>query len=156
MCLTGGIGAKREMLATGGWDKVALIATPVSPLDKKSTIIGTYWLLQGAPRMLCISGRDLWPTCTDTTMSVILDLGDLSQYKFVDLSSTSTWVTSDTVMNRIKSVTRTVKREITPQQAGNFGAEPSSSGSTCCSKQKTACGSGSRCCRDQETHRRKD
>ena len=32
MCLTGGIGAKREMLVTGGWDKEVLIATQVSRL----------------------------------------------------------------------------------------------------------------------------
>ena len=114
MCLTGGIGAKREMLKVGGWDQLALIATPVSRLDKNSVITGTYWLLQGSPRMLCISGRDLWPTCTDTTMSVIIEFGDLS--------STSTWITSDTVMNKIRFVTRTVKRELTPQQAGEAGA----------------------------------
>ena len=45
----------------------------------------------------------------------------MSQYKFGDLSSTSTWITSDTVMNRIQFVTGSVKRKITPQQAGNFG-----------------------------------
>ena len=121
MCLTGGTGAKREMLITGGWDQLARIATPVSQLDKSAVISGTYWLLQGSPRMLCISGRDLWPTCTDVQMSVILNLGDLSQYEFGDLSSTTTWDTSSSVMNKIKFLTGAVKREITPQQAGEAG-----------------------------------
>ena len=84
-------------------------------------ITGTYWLLQGEPRLLCISTRDLWPTCTDTNLSIMLDLGDLSHYKFEDLSTTSTWISSDTVMPKIKFVTESVRREITPQQAGHFG-----------------------------------
>jgi hypothetical protein len=54
MCLKGGTGAKREMLKVGGWDQLALIATPVSRLDKSAVISGTYWLRQGSPRMLCI------------------------------------------------------------------------------------------------------
>ena len=74
MCLTGGRGAMRQMLITGGWDKEALIATPVSRLDRNSAITGTYWLLQGEPRLLCISARDLWRACTDTELSVVLTL----------------------------------------------------------------------------------
>ena len=112
----------RQMLITGGWDKEALIATPVSHLDRNSLITGTYWLLQGEPRLLCILARDLWPACTDTELSIVLDLGDLSQFEFGDLSTTSTWITSDTVMAKIKFVTGSVRRQITPQQAGHFGA----------------------------------
>ena len=41
MCLTGGRGAMRQMLITGGWDKKSLIATPVSRLDRNSVITGT-------------------------------------------------------------------------------------------------------------------
>ena len=104
MCLTGGRGAMRQMLVVGGWDKEALIATPVSCLDRNSVITGTYWLLQGQLRLLCISAGDLWPTCTDTNLSVVLDLGDLSHYEFRDLSTTSTWISSDTVMSKIKFV----------------------------------------------------
>ena len=55
MTLTGGQGAMRQMLVVGGWDKEALIATPVHRLDRNSVITGTYWLLQGAPKLLCIS-----------------------------------------------------------------------------------------------------
>ena len=51
----------------------------------------------------------------------MLDLGDLLHYKFGDLSTTSTWISSDTVMPKIKFVTESVRREITPQQAGHFG-----------------------------------
>ena len=43
-------------------------------------------------------------------------------YEFGDLSSTSTRVTSDSVMSKIRFVTGAVKREITPQQAGESGA----------------------------------
>ena len=71
MCLTGVTGAKREMLKAGGWDQLALIATTVSRLDKSAVISGTYYLLQGSPRMLCISGRDLWPACTHSTKKAI-------------------------------------------------------------------------------------
>ena len=45
----------RQMLITGGWDKEALIATPVSRLDRNSVITGTYWLLQGESKLLCIT-----------------------------------------------------------------------------------------------------
>ena len=121
MCLTGGRGAMRQMLVVGGWDKEALIATPVSRLDRNSVITGTYWLLQGVPKLLCVSARDLWPMCTDTNLSVVIELGDLSHYEFGDLSTTSTWISSETVMPKIKFVTGSVRREITPQQAGNFG-----------------------------------
>ena len=88
----------RPMLVAGGWDKEALIATPVHRLDRNSVITGTYWLLQGAPKLLCISARDLWPACTDTNLSVVIKLGDLSHYEFGDMSTTSTWVSSETII----------------------------------------------------------
>ena len=43
-------------------------------------------------------------------------------YEFGDLSSTSTWVTSDSVMSKIRFVTGAVKRVIKPQQAGESGS----------------------------------
>ena len=55
MCITGGRGAMRQMLIAGGWDKEELIATPVSRLDRNSVITGTYWLLQGESKLLCIT-----------------------------------------------------------------------------------------------------
>ena len=121
MTLVGGRGAMRQMMETGGWDTERLIATPVHRLDRNAVITGTYWLLQGAPKLLCISARDMWPACTDTKLSLVIDLGDLSHYEFGDMSTTSTWVSSQAIMGKIKFVTGNVRREITPQQAGTFG-----------------------------------
>ena len=111
----------RQMMEAGGWDTEKLIATPVHRLDRNSMITGTYWLLQGSPKLLCISARDMWPECTDTKLSVVIDLGDLSHFEFGDMSTTSTWVTSQAISGKIKYVTGNVRREITPQQAGTFG-----------------------------------
>ena len=121
MTLVGGRGAMRNMMEAGGWDKEKLIATPVHRLDKNAMITGTYWLLQGTPKMVCISARDIWPECTDTKLSVVIDLGDLSHFEFGDMSTTSTWVTSQAISEKIKYVAGNVRREITPQQAGTFG-----------------------------------
>ena len=121
MTLTGGTGAMRALLEAGGWDKERVIATPVHRLDKNALISGTYWLLQGTPKMVCISARDIWPDSTDTKMSVVIDLGDLSHYQFGDMSTTSTWMTSQSISAKIKYVTGNVRREITPEQAQTYG-----------------------------------
>ena len=122
MSLVGGRAAMRTMMEAGGdWNKQDLIATPVHRLDKYANITGTYWMLQGSPKIVCISARDIWPECTDTKMSVVIELGCLSTYEFGDMSTTSTWVTSQSIGEKIKYVTGNVKREITPQQAGTFG-----------------------------------
>ena len=122
MTLVGGRAAMRTMMEAGGdWNKQDLIATPVHRLDKYANITGTYWMLQGSPKIVCISARDIWPECTDTKMSVVIELGCLSTYEFGDMSTTSTWVTSQSIGEKIKYVTGNVKRQITPQQAGEFG-----------------------------------
>ena len=122
MTLVGGRAAMRTMMEAGGdWNKQDLIATPVHRLDKYANITGTYWMLQGSPKIVCISARDIWPECTDTKMSVVIELGCLSTYEFGDMSTTSTWVTSQSIDEKIKYVTGNVKRQITPQQAGEFG-----------------------------------
>ena len=78
--------------------------------------------MQGEPKQLSISFRDLWPNCYDTEMNLILDLGELANYHCGDMSTILTWISSESIMNSLKFVTGTLKRDVTPQEAEEHGA----------------------------------
>ena len=121
MLCTGGRALMREKIITSGWDRGELLLTPVSRLNQAGTITGTYWLLFGEPRKMSISARDLWPECENMNLNLVLSLGDLTKYMFPDLSTTSSWITSDAMMNDIQYVQGNLKRDITPEQAKDQG-----------------------------------
>ena len=108
----------------GGWDKEELALPPVSRLDQAGTISGTYWLLLGEPKKLFITARDIWPNCQNVQLNLVLSLEDLSTYTFGDLSTTSSWVTSDAMMDKIQYMSGPSRRDISPQQANEQGTGP--------------------------------
>ena len=124
MLCTGGKTMMRDKMSASGWDKEELLLTPVSRLDQAGVITGTYWLLLGEPMKLSISARDLWPNCENLNLNLVLTLGDLSSYTFPDMSTTSSWVTSESLADNIQYVQGNLKRDITPGQAAEQGTGP--------------------------------
>ena len=93
---------------------------------------------RGAMRQMLVVGGWDKDGLIATNLIIVLELGDLSQYEFGDLSTTSTWISSDTVMPKIRFVTGSVTHKITPNRRETLVLEPLSLGFTYSSKQRTA------------------
>ena len=52
---------------------------------------------------MSIAAKDLWPAIGHD-IRVLIDLNNLSIFEFRDMSTNSTWISSDTMMNNVNFV----------------------------------------------------